>query len=252
MRLAMPRLPTSSLAAPRLRCRARMRAAPEHEGRPVGDHREDGDAGHARRHAAADDAAAASRRRTSRIRSKIDAGRPGSRQAARSPTTSCRATPRRWDMACKGAEEMTGSGTITFGGDSLHRARSRMTMKQRRADPQHDDEATRAAHLATASSRRRGRRAPRSVNAGLTLDAPSAASICFDGHGFWRVALRAEEVAVQHDVVAVQLPVLDAAPLRVARARPSCRRCAPPRRASARASRSVCLRTSRWSRRRRS
>lgn len=33
-----------------------------------------------------------------------------------------------WDMACKGAEEMTGSGTITFGGDS-YTGTTRMTMK---------------------------------------------------------------------------------------------------------------------------
>ena len=33
-----------------------------------------------------------------------------------------------WDMACKGSEEMTGSGTMTFGGDS-YTGTTRMTMK---------------------------------------------------------------------------------------------------------------------------
>src|SRR5262245_18162093 len=33
-----------------------------------------------------------------------------------------------WDMACKGAEEMTGSGTMTFAGDS-YTGTTRMSMK---------------------------------------------------------------------------------------------------------------------------
>jgi hypothetical protein len=33
-----------------------------------------------------------------------------------------------WDMACKGPEEMTGSGTITFSGDS-YTGTNRMTVK---------------------------------------------------------------------------------------------------------------------------